>query len=102
MECDDLPRGKDFSEITALELLEQNEDAIAIYEVCEGKFSDISREMAELWFKKLLVSFTPDHDEWPDFIQRHISPLMLEEAEDAILAQIEADYRHVQSYLGPL
>ncbi len=46
MECDDLPRGKDNTQADALSLLTSFEDAIAVYEVCEGRFSYVAKEMA--------------------------------------------------------
>jgi hypothetical protein len=101
-ECDNLPRGKDWSEAEALDLLAQNEDAVAIYEVCEGRFSDVSWLMAEAWMKKLAESFNPATDTWPAFIQRHISPLSLEEVEADCRNEINWDREHRAAYAGPL
>lgn len=92
MECDDLPCGKDKSEADAIALLEQYDDAVAIYEASEecGYFRNVSREIADVWLDKLAATFNPASDEWPKFIQRHVSPLRLEEVEGQ--ARNEARY----------
>lgn len=102
-ECDDLTFGSDKTEADAIALLEQHGDAEAIYEASEecGYFRNVSREIAEVWMNKLADSFDPDHDEWPAFIQRHVSPLLLEEAEADIRAEISHHRAHVRSFSAP-
>jgi hypothetical protein len=87
LEINNLPRGKDLSEQDAIELLEQNEDAVAIYEVCEGRFSDASANIAEVWLKQLAADFVPGETDWPDFIKRHVSPSTLHDIEEEIYAE---------------
>ena len=101
MECDDLPRGKNQTEDDALGLLVSFDDAIAVYEVFDGSFTDVSWQMAELWLKRLTTDFDPDAQEWPAFIQRHISPRLLDEAEDEIRAADKHQRDHVRSYSIP-
>lgn len=101
-ECDNLPRGTDQSESDAITLLEQNDDAVAIYEVCEGRFTDVSWLMAEAWMKKLADGFNPATDTWPAFIQRHQSPLALEEIENDIRDMDNAERQHRHEYSGAL
>lgn len=102
MECDDLPRGYDNSEETAIELLRSFDDVIAIYEVCEGKFSDVSKHIAEVWLGNLCETYNPETDEWPDFIQRHISPIKLMDIEAEARDDISSDREHVRSWQTPL
>lgn len=87
MECDGLPRGSDLTEQDAIEALEQYEDAEAIYRVCDGKFEDVSAELAEVWMRQLAADFDPSHDSWPQFVQRHISPGTLHDIEEEIHAE---------------
>lgn len=91
VECDDLPFGKDQSEADAIALLEQHEDAEAIFEASEecNYFRNVSRQIAEAWLNKLAETFDPASDTWPKFIQRHVSPSVLQDIE----AEIEADLR---------
>ncbi len=98
MECDDLPRGKDNTLEDALYLLQSFDDAIAVYEVCEGRFTDVSREIAEAWLAKLMDTHDPEAEDWPAFLQRHLSPLKLEEAEAEILSALISHRNHVRSY----
>lgn len=97
-ECDDLPFGKDRTEADAIALLEQHEDAEAIFEASEecGYFRNVSRQIAEAWLNKLADTFNPARDEWPKFIQRHVSPLRIEEIEAEIEADIRGHARHIQ------
>ena len=100
-ESDFLPRGKDWTEANAIALLEQSDDAEAIYEVSEGRFRDVSADLAEVWMRKLASDFVPGRDEWPAFVQRHISPLTIEEMESDMAALDRAETLHRRSYSTP-
>jgi len=97
-ECDDLPFGKDRTEADAIALLEQNEDAEAIFEASEecDYFRNVSKQIAEAWLNKLADTFDPASDEWPAFVQRHISPCRLQDIEAEIEADIRGHAKHIQ------
>lgn len=100
-ECDNLPFGKDWSEAEGLALLDQTDDAEAIYEVCEGKFSDVSKHFAELMMQREAETFDPASDTWPAFVQRYISPSRLQDIEEEIRAEDYAHRAHVREISVP-
>ena len=103
MEADDLPFGKDQSDEECITLLSSFDDAEAVFAASEegNYFRNVSHEIAETWLNKLVDTFNPHEDEWPAFIQRHISPLRLEETEADILASIERDRRDRRALSSP-
>lgn len=102
-ETDELTLGKHQDDSVAFELLAQNEDIIALYRIEEGGHChNVSHEYAEAWLNKLADSFNPATDTWPAFIQRHISPLSLEEIEDEIRNEINWDREHRAAYSTPV
>lgn len=100
-ESDALPFGSHWPESRALELLEQNEDAEAIYEIVDGKFRDVSADLAEVYMRKVAADFVPGQSSWPAFVERYVSPLTLEELESDMATLDRAESRHRASYSVP-
>lgn len=91
----------------ALRDLSSHEDTSRVLRLNEdGTFEDVSLELAEAWLNELsnysIEDYANGEDEWPAFIQSHISPLRLEELEAEAIREAKAQRNHIRSYSGAL